>query len=237
MTISTHFITLHVAGAPGMNAYVAMPDSREKFPGIMLFQEAFGVNHHIRNIADRLAKEGYVVIAPELFHRTAEPGFEAGYTEFHKIQEHFKGITNEGLEADTKAAYDWLLSQTNVKQDKIASIGFCLGGRVSIIANSILPLSASVSYYGGGMHLLTDRISELHAPQLLVWGGLDKHILPEHIEQVIQAFKNADKPYVNISFSYADHGFHCDERASYNEHAAKEAWALTLAFLKNKLNR
>jgi len=236
MTLKTEFVTIKVSDGTSMRAYISKPSDNKKYPGIIVFQEAFGVNHHIRNIVDRLANEGYIAIAPELFHRTAEPGFEVGYTDFAKVQEHFKVITPETLEADAKAAYDWLQQDENVIHEKVATIGFCLGGRVSFIANSILPLSAAVSFYGGGSHLLLDRVSRMHAPQLFFWGGLDKHILPEHIDQVISAFRNENKAFTNVVISTADHGFHCDERASYNEDAAKEAWAMTIAFLKNKLS-
>lgn len=231
----TNTITLNVKDAPPMNAYVAMPAGSGPFPAIMVFQEAFGVNHHIRNVADRIAAEGYVAIAPELFHRTAPAGFEAGYDEFPKIMPHMQALTTEQLIDDVQATYDWLCSQDSVQKDKIGCIGFCMGGRVSFIANSAFPLSASVSFYGGGMHTLTNRAATLHAPQLLFWGGKDQHIKPEFIQEVIDALKKEEKPYINVVISYADHGFFCDARPAYHPEAAKEAWGMTQAFFKNKL--
>jgi len=229
-------ITLTAADGTQLNAYTAFPTGPGPHPGILLLQEAFGVNGHIRRVADRLAQAGYVVVAPELFHRTAEPGLEIPYTEFATTAApHFKALTLEGLTADLQAAHDWLLSQEQVRADKIGSIGFCLGGRVSFLANATLPLAAGVSYYGGGTHLLAGQAPALHAPHLFFWGGLDTHILPEHIAAVTQALDAAGKPYINTVISYAEHGFNCDERPSYHAGAAAEAWALTLAFFAEKL--
>ena len=230
-----NFVTLPVADGTEMRAYAAFPSSTGPVPGILLLQEAFGVNHHIRSVADRLAAAGYAVVAPELFHRTAAPGLEIAYNDFPSAAPHFQGITVEGLTADVQAAHRWLQAQALVMGDKIGSIGFCLGGRVSFLANAVLPLAAGVSYYGGGTHLLKDRAPELHAPHLFFWGGLDAHIKPEHIAEVTEAVAAAGKPFINTVISYADHGFHCDERPSYHPQAAAEAWALTLAFFQEKL--
>ncbi|MFD2720770.1 dienelactone hydrolase family protein [Hymenobacter monticola] len=229
-------VIIAVADGTEMHAYAAFPDSTGPVPGILLLQEAFGVNHHIRSVADRLAAAGYAVVAPELFHRTAAPGLEIAYSDFNTVaMPHYSAITNEGLTADLQAAHGWLTTQPLVMADKIGSIGFCLGGKVSFLANAVLPLAAGVSYYGGGTHLLKDRADELHAPHLFFWGGLDAHIKKEHIAEVTDAVEAAGKPFINTVISYADHGFHCDERPSYHPQAAAEAWALTLAFFKEKL--
>ena len=230
-----NIVTLSVADGTEMRAYSAFPSSTGPVAGIILLQEAFGVNHHIRSVADRLTAAGYAVIAPELFHRTAAPGQEFAYSDFGSAMPHYSAINNEDLTADLQASYDWLQSQPLVMTDKIGSIGFCLGGRVSFLANAVLPLAAAVSYYGGGTHLLTDRAKDLHAPQLFFWGGLDAHISKEHIAEVTDAVAAAGKPFINTVISYADHGFHCDERPSYHPQAAAEAWALTLAFFAGKL--
>ena len=230
-----HAVTLAAPDGTQLQAYTARPATADgPRPGIILFQEAFGVNAHIRAVADRLAAAGYVVVAPELFHRTAEPGQEFSY-DFASVAAHFQAITVEGLTADMQAAHAWLQAQTDVAADRIGSIGFCLGGRVSFLANAVLPLAAAVSYYGGGTHLLKDRAADLHAPHLFFWGGKDQHISQEQISGVISAVEAADKPYINTVISYADHGFNCDARPSYHPQAAAEAWALALAFFREKL--
>lgn len=228
-------ITLSVKDANDMNAFVVTPAGAGPFPAVIVFQEAFGVNAHIRDVAGRIANEDYIVIAPELFHRTAPPGFELGYSDFSLVMPHFQALATENIVNDARAAYDWLMAQGNVIKDKIGCIGFCLGGRVSFIANSELPLAAAVSYYGGSTHTVADRAAALHGPHLFFWGGKDQHILPEHVQAVIDAVKNADKDYVNVVISYAGHAFFCDARPAYHPQAAREAWGMTIAFLKNKL--
>ncbi|RPD47980.1 dienelactone hydrolase family protein [Hymenobacter sediminis] len=227
-------VSLTASDNTQFNAYTAFPSAEGRHPGIILLQEAFGVNGHIRNVADRLAQAGYVVIAPEVFHRTAEPGLEIPYSDFASAMPHYNAITPEGVATDVQACYDWLRAQPNVTE-KVGSIGFCLGGRLSFLANAVLPLAAAISYYGGGTHLLKDRAADLHAPHLFFWGGQDQHISKEKIAEVIEAVDAAAKPYINTVISYADHGFHCDERPSYHPQAAAEAWSLTLAFFQEKL--
>ena len=231
----TQTITLQVKDANDMNAFVVTPEGNGPFPAVIVFQEAFGVNHHIRDVAQRIAAEGYIAIAPELFHRTAEPGLELSYTDFSKVMPHFQPLTPEHLINDATATFEWLQAQDNVVKDKIGCIGFCLGGRVSFIANSALPLAASVSFYGGYTHVIADMAATLHGPQLFFWGGKDTHILPEHVDTVINAVKKAGKDYINVVISYADHAFFCDARPSFHPQAAAEAWGMTTAFLKNKL--
>ncbi len=230
-----NYVNLKVSDGTTMSAYVARPQGAGKHPGIIVFQEAFGVNPYIRNVADRFAKEGFTAIAPELFHRTA-PGFEGSYTDFPGVQPHTSALTNEGLEADIRAAYEFLGNDSQTEARKIFSVGFCMGGRVSFLADTVIPLAASVSFYGGGIAQgLLDRAKYLHGPILLFWGGLDKHILPEHTRAVEDALRAAGKEFGNVTFSYADHGFFCDQRAAYNERAAKQAWPMTLEFLKYHL--
>ncbi|HXB12950.1 MAG TPA: dienelactone hydrolase family protein, partial [Bacteroidia bacterium] len=90
--MSNKKVTLKISDGSSMQCYISVPEGNGPFPGIMVMQEAFGVNGHIRNVSDRIAKEGYVVIAPELFHRTAPAGFEGSYTDFAALQPHFQGI-------------------------------------------------------------------------------------------------------------------------------------------------
>jgi carboxymethylenebutenolidase len=241
----TDKITLNVSDGSKMAAHTARPDDDQQHPGIIVIQEAFGVNNHIRNVTERFAQIGYVAIAPEMYHRTA-PGFQTPYDEFEPIRPQMAAMTVEGIEADVHAAYQWLADSASVADDRIACIGYCMGGRVAYIANSVLPLRASVSYYGGGISPTTTpdgthnpgllhKAMDLHAPALFFWGGLDKHITAIQRRAVADAITDAGKPFINVVFSNADHGFFCDERQSYNANAAAESWALTLAFLDNNL--
>jgi carboxymethylenebutenolidase len=225
----SEWIDLAVGDGTTMRAYVAAPQEATSTParGLLVFQEAFGVNAHIRDVTDRFAAQGFLAIAPELFHRTA-PGFDCAYTDFPKAVPQLEAITEQGLDADTRAAYGWLEKKVG---GNIASVGYCLGGRVSFVANSGLPLKAAVSYYGGRIPTVLHRATTLNAPMLFFWGGLDHHIPEEQHQQVIKGVRDANKTFVDVVFSSADHGFFCDARTSFHPAAAAQAWALTLAFL------
>ncbi len=230
-------VILPVADGTSLSAYVARPSGSGPFPGLIVFQEAFGVNQHIRDVADSFAAEGYLAVAPELFHRTAPAGFTCDYKDFPLVRQHLSAVTEVGLEHDVNAVWAWLHRQPQLRPNAVACIGYCLGGRAAFLANSVKPFSAAVSYYGGGIAPdMLKRAPAQHGPLLFFWGGLDKHIPPERIAQTIQALHAANKPHMNVEISYADHGFFCDERASFHPQAAREAWALTLAFLREKLS-
>lgn len=215
-----------------MTAYVARPDDREFHPGIIVLQEAFGVNSHIRKVTERFAEQGYVAIAPELFHRTG-PGFEGSYSDFESVRPHMRAMSVPGAEADIRATFDWLRAHEFVLPERICSVGFCMGGRMSFLANSILPLHAAASFYGGGIAPeLVGRVAALSGSMLLIWGLLDKHIGKEQRKALTDALGVAKKSYVNVEFSNADHGFFCDERGAYQAQAARQAWALLLEFLR-----
>jgi len=230
--IHTEKIVLQVADGTTMSAYVAAPAESPKAPGLMVFQEIFGVNAHIRDVAERFASEGYVAIAPELFHRTA-PGFDPGYADLQICMPHMQALTPDGVIADARAAFEWLRGNPLVLPDAIAALGFCMGGRCAYLANSALPLKAAVSFYGTAiapLHL--SRAAQQHGPVLFFWGGLDTRIPRDQARAVVDAMAEAKKTFVGVEFSDADHGFFCEARPSYKEAAAKQAWALAREFLQ-----
>jgi len=226
--------TIRVEDGTEMRVFVARPEGSRRVPGIMVFQEAYGVNAHIRDVTERFARSDYLAAAPELFHRTA-PGFEGRYDDSATAMAETRKLTIEGLEADVRATFEFL-RQDRACDGRVASVGFCMGGRVSFLANSIVPLAAAVSFYGGGIAPgLLDRAAKQHGKLLLFWGGLDRHIGFEQRSEVRQALDQAGKPYIHTVISYADHGFFCDQRPSYNPAAARDAWALTMSFLSGEV--
>jgi dienelactone hydrolase len=118
-TVRTENVVLQVADATTMTAFVATPADGGKLPGLIVFQEAFGVNPHIRDVTQRFAKQGYVAIAPELFHRSG-PGFEGAYNNFPACLPHMQALTPEGLINDAKAAFDWLQNSPRVLPNRTA---------------------------------------------------------------------------------------------------------------------
>ncbi len=237
MEKDTGYVVLQVDDNTRMRAYTSVSSGKQPSRSILVFQEAFGVNGYMRSIADRFADLGFRAIAPELFHRGGD-GLELPYTDFEKVRPHLQAVTTEGLEADIRAAYEWVVAQPGADPGQIACIGFCMGGRVSWIADSILPLKAAISFYGGGIAPgLISRAGDMHAPILMFWGGLDQHIPAEQTRSVASALDQAGKPHIHIEISYADHGFFNDEKPSFQPQAAAESWSLVQAFLDQKLGR
>ncbi|MGA2427045.1 MAG: dienelactone hydrolase family protein [Candidatus Acidiferrum sp.] len=236
METRTEYVTLNVSDGTEMRGWAARPAAGGGRPGLIVFQEAFGVNAHIRDVTERFARQGYVAIAPELFHRTGA-GFEGRYDDFPATAPHLRALRDVEMEADQRAAYDWLRKHVG-KEALIAAVGYCMGGRAAFLAGLTLPLGCAVSYYGGGIAPnpsnsgLLGRAAEMRCPVLLFWGGKDKHILPEHRRAVNDTLTAEGKNFVDVEISDGGHGFFCDARPSFNPTAAALAWSLTLEFLK-----
>ena len=236
-------VEISVSDGTRMRGYWAAPQNRRQAPGLLLFQEAFGVNEHIKDVARRLAGQGYSVVAPELFHRSAEAGAQFAYADFKTALPHVQALSDEGLEADIRAGHEWLAAPSRAGAQAIGAVGFCMGGRTAFLAASTVPLKAAVSYYGGGIAPmerlknpgLLDRVPALKAPVLFYWGGLDRNIPASERRLAEEALEKAGKPYAWVVFADADHGFFCDARASYQAAAAAQSWSLTLEFLKTFL--
>jgi carboxymethylenebutenolidase len=236
MEITSAYVQLSVNDGSTMRAWVARPKEQGAYPGLLVFQEAFGVNAHIRDIAGRFAREGFVAVAPELFHRTGA-GFDGRYDDFPSAVPHMKALNDASMGADLRAAHDWVRGSIGAELP-IFAIGYCMGGRAAFLAALTLPLAGAISYYGGGIAPnatnpgLLGRASGIQAPLLLFWGGRDKHIPPEQVRAVTDALRATGRNFVNVEISNADHAFFCDARASYSPAAALLAWPLTLAFLR-----
>jgi carboxymethylenebutenolidase len=232
---NTQWKTVEVSDKTNMRVFVVYPKNlKTKAPGVIVLQEVFGVNAYIRDVAQRIAALGYVVAAPELFHRTA-PGFEGDYENAQPSMDQMQKMTDAGLEADLHATYDLLCADEKVDSTRIGSVGYCMGGRASFIANAVLPLKVAASYYGAGIAKMPDRAADQHGPILLFWGGKDTHIGRDQQNTVADALKKAGKSYVDVEFADADHGFFCNVRKSYNAEASRESWELFKAFFKEHL--
>jgi carboxymethylenebutenolidase len=208
-----------------LGAYRADPAGKPK-AAIVVIQEIFGVNHHIRSVCDRLAKEGYVALAPSIFDRT-QPDFQCGYTP-DEIATARTFIANPDWTAmlrDTQAAIDAVKDV-----GPVGIIGFCLGGSMAYAAATKLTgLSAAVGYYGGAVVRFAD--DKPRVPTQLHFGEKDAGIPLTDVETI-----KTKRPDVAV-FIYpgAQHGFHCDERASYDKASADIAWPRSLEFLAKNL--
>jgi carboxymethylenebutenolidase len=226
MSVQSEWVDLKVDDGTAMRAWVSRPEQPPK-RGLLVFQEAFGVNPHIRDVVARFAGVGFLTISPDLFHRTA-PGFEGSYTDFPGVMPHLQAVSEKGLDADVRAAFGWL--EHAGLGGNVAAVGYCLGGRVAFVANSALPLKAAAAYYGGRIPPLLGRAPRLSGPMLFFWGGADHHVPEAERQAVVKSVSAASKPFVDVMFSDADHGFFNDARSSYHPAAAAQAWTLTQAF-------
>ena len=211
--------------------------------GILLFQEAFGVNGHIRRVAERLARAGYTVAAPELFHRTGA-GLQFGYGDFEHVRPVMAQLTNARVLMDARAACEALEAQPGIDPRRIAAVGFCLGGFAAALTACHLPVAAAVSFYGGGIARarpgfglapLLEDFAGLAGPALFVFGDQDQGIPPADVEAIRSRLRALGKPHEIAVYPGAGHGFFCDERPAYHPAAAEQAWTRTLHWLESFL--
>jgi len=210
-----------------LGAYRSDPAGAPK-GAVVVIQEIFGVNHHIRSVCDRLAAEGYVAIAPAIFDRI-EPNFTSGYSP-DEVAVARKFVANPDWAAmlrDTQAAID---AVKNV--GPVGIIGFCLGGSVAYAAATRLSgLSAAIGYYGGAIARFADDKPKV--PTQLHFGENDTGI-PLSDVQTIKAKRGEVEI---VTYPGAQHGFHCEERASYDKKSADIAWPRSMAFFAKNLRK
>jgi carboxymethylenebutenolidase len=213
-------LTLTATDGHSLGAYRADPSGASK-GAMVVVQEIFGVNHHIRNVCDRMAAEGYVAIAPALFDRI-ERDFQSGYSadEVAHARTFIGKIDWSKMLLDIQASIDEVKSV-----GPVGVIGFCMGGTVAFLAATRLDgLSASAAFYGGGIVKFADEKPK--CPVQMHFGEQDTGIPMSDVEIIKQK-----RPDTEIYTYPAGHGFCCDERASYNEESAKLAWQRTYEFL------
>ncbi len=213
-------LSLKSADGFELGAYRADP-ARSSRGGIVVVQEIFGVNHHIRSVCDRFAALGYTAIAPALFDRFSR-GFESGYSpeDVANARKFLTDIDWTVLLNDTAAAVD-VLRPTG----PVGIIGFCMGGTIAFLAATKLNgLAASVAFYGGQIVRFAD--DKPRCPVAMHFGEKDAHIPMKDVDAI--RAKRAD---CSVDVYPADHGFYCDERASFHAESAMIAWGRSLAFL------
>lgn len=215
-----------------LKAYLAQPAKAGAFPAIIVFQEIFGVNAHIRDVTERIARKGYVAIAPQLYQRLA-PDFEAGYTpkDVQLGRQYKEQTVAAELLSDTKATIAYLQSLPTVQGDAIGTIGFCFGGHVAYLAATLPEIKATASFYGaritgwtpGGGPPTLERTAEIQGTLYAFFGTQDASIPPEQAQQLEAELEKYSIPHQIFRYP-ADHGFFCDRRASYYPEAAADAW-------------
>ena len=227
-----HTVQIKAADGHSFDAYVAQPQGKPR-AALVVLQEIFGVNHHIRAVADGFAMAGFFVVAPATFQR-AQAGVELGYTPDDMnagfaLKTAIEALPAPGVMADIQAAVDYAASTSG---GKVGVVGHCWGGLLTWrAATQLRGVSAAVPYYGGGVTTEAEASRQPTCPVMAHFGEQD-HWIPL---DTVEAFRKA-QPGVQVHVYAADHGFNCNERGSYNEAAAHTALERTLAFFNQHLS-
>lgn len=226
------FIDLQAEDGVVFPAWTAQPDGPVR-GAVVIAQEIFGVNAHIRAVTERFASRGFYAIAPALFNRVdsnVELGYDADSVQRGRaLKALSEALPGEGVLQDIRAAAQWVQRESG---HKVGMVGFCWGGLVTWrAAERVTELSAAVAYYGGGMTSALEAGRRPRCPVQTHFARQDAHI---PLEEVL-AFSQL-QPEVQVHLYEADHGFNCDQRASYDQPSAIQAKDRTLAFLDQHLS-
>ncbi len=214
-----------------MQAYLALPADAGPAPALIVAHEAFGVNDHIRGVCRRLAGEGYVALAPELFHREGR-GVVVRYDDVPAAMGHVRALTNPGLERDLAAALAHLRARADVEPRQVGVVGFCMGGFAAFLGACRLDFAASVAFYGGGiararphsaLEPLLGEAAKVRRPVLCLFGAEDRGIPPEDVEAIRAALARADAFTEVVVYPGAGHGFFCEARTVFHPASAIDA--------------
>ncbi|WP_454727305.1 MULTISPECIES: dienelactone hydrolase family protein [Cupriavidus] len=235
MPNNSQWIRVETEGG-AFDAYLALPPAGKTAgaPGIVLVQEIFGVNEHIRSVADQYAADGYVVLAPDVFWRDA-PRVELGYAgdDMKRALALYQKVDVELAIKDLAATAKALRAQIGAG-GKIAAVGYCFGGLLTYLAAARGLVDAAVPYYGGGIQNKLQEAASIKVPVQFHYGALDAHIPAEAVEQVRAAVAGNPRAEIHV-YPQADHGFNCWARGSYHQPAAALAHGRTLTFLAGAL--
>ncbi|MEK8031571.1 dienelactone hydrolase family protein [Ideonella sp. DXS29W] len=229
--VTTEWIDLDSADGR-FSGYLALPPAR-RGPGLLLLQEIFGVNEHIRGVVEQYALAGFVVLAPDLFWRKGAR-IELGYdgTDAQRAYQLMGTITHERVVGDMQAALT-ALRQRPECSGRTGAIGYCMGGRLAYTAAACCSVDAAVAYYGGGIQNQLHLVPQIECPIQFHYAERDDHIPLVAVDAVRQALVEKDaEVYV---YPDALHGFNCWSRASYGPGPAALAHGRSLAFLAERL--
>lgn len=217
-----------------MDGFLTVPQGEGPFPCILLVHEAFGLNDHIKDVTRRLAKAGVLGLAPNLFYR--EPGAVVPYDDLPEALRLMGSLYDDKIVSDMGAAIAYLEGLPTARADRIGVMGFCMGGRVAFLTACLEPrIKAAVSFYGGGIGSVMipgphtpkaplEHADKLQAPVLLLFGEDDAFIPQAEVDAIQQRLSELDKTGECVVYPGAQHGFFCDDRASFHKEAAEEAW-------------
>src|SRR5215470_4485047 len=219
-----------------MPAYLCQPVTGGPYPAVIVVMEAFGLNAHIKTVAERVAREGYVTIAPDFLYRFGSP--VVPYDDVARAIGYVQRFDDAALMAEMGVVIQHLKSLPDVRNDRIGIVGFCVGGRIAFLTACRHPaaIKVAVSFYGGGIAAdtpsapinLADRIQ---CPVLCFFGEADRTIPMEQVRRLDETLKRLKKTAEVKVYKGASHGFFCDDRASYDAGSAQSAWEMVRSWL------
>ena len=230
-----HWIDIKAHDGGSFGAYVSTPPKDTTGgPSIVLIQEIWGVNQHVRDVADQYAMDGFTVFAPDVFWRQ-QPRVDLGYNEVDNPKafalmgalDRPNAVKDLASTASALRAYS---ARVGKGVGKVASFGFCMGGALSYLCAASGSVDAAVCYYGGGIHTMLDRAPDVNVPILMHFAENDGHISMSAVASIQAAFKGRDEVRIDV-YPGVDHGFNCWGRGMYNQKAAALARGRSLAFL------
>jgi carboxymethylenebutenolidase len=238
--LSADWATLTTPDGPMRIYRVRPPASQSVSPpaAVIVLQEAFGVNDHIQDVTRRLAAQGYLAVAPDLFHRSGKETVE--YTDFDTAMGLIGDLGPEQINADVGAVLAQLAGDDGIAADRTAIVGFCFGGRAAFTAATAFPVASTVVFYGPGIasgpHTVVDRIGQINGPVLMFVGDADPTIPDEDRLAIESATQQSGVDLRSVVVAGAGHAFHCDARPdAYVADAAQQAWRDTIEFLGQTL--
>lgn len=236
--MSSRWIDIKAQDGGRFKAYLSLPHHVEdavKGPGIVLIQEIFGVNSHIRAVADQYASDGYTVLAPDLFWRM-QPMVDLGYGEkdFAKGIEYMQKMDFAAAVQDLAASVSALRSLPECT-GKVASLGYCMGGMLSYLCAANTGVDAAVCYYGAGIHTKLEEAAKIKCPLLFHFAGNDSYIPASAVAAVKQTFGGREGVRIEV-YPGVDHGFNCWDRSAYNQQSSALAHGRSLSFLATTIS-
>lgn len=237
------WITIKTVDGP-MRSYFNAPSGRGPHPGVVVLQEAYGVNAYVKSVCDRLADAGYTAVAPELYHR-AGTHLEIEYSDHPKAMEQLRQLSNATLLEDGGAAIVELRQRPDVDPRRVAVLGFCMGGFAALLAGLSTNVPAVVAFYPGllvrqregfAIEPIVEKLSTMRAATQIHFGDADTSIPAEDRARVKAALAASPCVHQVIVHAGANHAFHRHDCGSiYHPQAAEEAWHETLGWLKENL--
>jgi carboxymethylenebutenolidase len=241
--IQTATVDVHSLGL-AVPAYIAHPTESDGCPTVVVIQEVFGVNAHIRDVTERLAQQGYIAIAPHIYHRQA-PGFEAGYdeTDLALGRQYKNGTQADELLSDIQGAIAYVQQHFADASSAVGCLGFCFGGHVAYLAATLSTVRATASFYGAGICQFTpgggpptlDRTPEIQGTIYAFFGMQDPLISMAEVDELEAALTAHRVDHRVYRYFDATHGFFCDRRSSYDMNAANDAWTHVMSLFQEKL--